>query len=281
MSKKNKSFLLAVLILLICVLSASCKSLSDIDLPEGTIDSSGIIWNDTGNGIVITGYNGTDPEVNIPSSFNGKPVTAIRDKAFKNNTAVTSVSIPESVVSIGTEAFSGCTALSKVNIPDGITKIAEHTFYKCESLTSITIPSSVISFDSGAFFSCKCLETVYYEGTLDTWLAIRFNDYSYRADANPCNNGAYFYIDGKLLTDPVIPDGTETIAEKTFCGCKSMTSITLPSSLKQIKNYAFCNCSSLINVYYAGTKEEWQEIYIDNKNTPLTKAGITYDCGAY
>ncbi len=54
----------------------------------------------------VTGYDGTATEINIPSTYNGKPVTSIGGSAFYNCTSLTSVTIPSSVTSIGVGAIN-------------------------------------------------------------------------------------------------------------------------------------------------------------------------------
>ncbi len=56
--------------------------------------------------VEITGYNGNETEVTIPSSINGKKVTSIGDDAFFECTSLTSITIPDSVTSIGYYAIS-------------------------------------------------------------------------------------------------------------------------------------------------------------------------------
>ena len=45
--------------------------------------------------------------LNIPSTYNGKPVVKIEDYAFCY-TDITSVTIPDSVTYVGSYAFRGC-----------------------------------------------------------------------------------------------------------------------------------------------------------------------------
>jgi hypothetical protein len=62
-----------------------------------------------------------------------------------------------------------------------------------------------------------------------------------------------------------------------FVCCESLTSVTIPNSVKDIWSQAFYNCESLSDVYYTGTEEEWNNIYIGDRNDYLTNVTIHYN----
>ena len=112
--------------------------------------------------VIVTNYkyNGAAADVTIPSRYQGKPVTTIGHAAFFNS-AVTSVTIPDSVTSISDEAFVNCPQLTNISIPNSVTYIGFSAFSSCTSLKSITLPSS-LSFISGALFlGCSQLTTIH------------------------------------------------------------------------------------------------------------------------
>ena len=112
--------------------------------------------------VIVTNYkyNGAAADVTIPSRYQGKPVTTIGHAAFFNS-AVTSVTIPDSVTSISDEAFGFCSQLTNISIPNSVTYIGFSAFSSCTSLKSITLPSS-LSFISGALFlGCSQLTTIH------------------------------------------------------------------------------------------------------------------------
>lgn len=110
--------------------------------------------------VVVISYKGTAADVTIPSRYKGKPVTVIDPVAFYNNSAVTSVTIPDSVTAIPDYAFGYCSQLTNISIPNSVTFIGFSAFNSCTSLKSITLPSSLSTIQSYAFYNCENLKTI-------------------------------------------------------------------------------------------------------------------------
>ena len=85
--------------------------------------------------VTLTRYSGTDTDIVIPKSIDGKMVTSIGWGAFYNCSGLTSINIPNSVTSIGWSAFSGCSGLTSISIPEGVTSIGGFAFALCDNLT--------------------------------------------------------------------------------------------------------------------------------------------------
>lgn len=110
--------------------------------------------------VIVIRYKGTAADVTIPSRYKGKPVTVIDNTAFYNNSAVTSVTIPDSVTAIPDYAFGFCSQLTNISIPNSVTFIGFSAFNSCTSLKSITLPSSLNTIQSYAFYNCGNLKTI-------------------------------------------------------------------------------------------------------------------------
>lgn len=97
---------------------------------------------------------------------------------FKENTAITSAKLPDSLKTIGSYAFYKCTNLQTVNfekveeigeyafrysglksaiLPETLNKIGLYSFTDCTALTSVYIPASCTSIGWNAFSQCTAL----------------------------------------------------------------------------------------------------------------------------
>lgn len=112
---------------------------------------------------VITGYTGSDTEVEVPDSIDGTPVTKIGPHAFEAEYDITSIVLPESVTIIGESAFMDCGSLESIDLPESLTEIQRAAFSSCTSLSKITIPASVTIIYEEAFTACEALESLTIE----------------------------------------------------------------------------------------------------------------------
>ena len=90
-------------------------------LEEESSDSSTVgnfNYTVSGSNATVTGYTGTEKEITIPENVTiggtSYKVTTIGANAFEGNTAITKVTLPDSITSIGDSAFSGCTSLTTI-----------------------------------------------------------------------------------------------------------------------------------------------------------------------
>lgn len=82
--------------------------------------------------------------------------------------------------------------------------------------------------------------------------------------------------DSCVIKRVVIDDGLTSIGRGTFEMCHILDSVTVPASITNIGKFAFDSCDNLTDVYYGGTKEQWQKISIGEYNEPLLNATIHF-----
>lgn len=131
-----------------------------------------------------TNYNTYSGNVVIPAtvSYDGATysVTAIGNRAFKNCSGLTGVTIGSNVLAIGDEAFRNCGEhLTKVVIPDQVTTIGYAAFMECQRLWEVHIGSGVTFIDNRALALNDALELVICTALIPPVTDDSFTDYDY------------------------------------------------------------------------------------------------------
>lgn len=232
----KKLFVLIFMMLLSLIANANPMELDGINYNLNLEEKTATITSSNYNGILI-----------IPETIKVEDVeysvTAIDNYAFRENSKLLSVTIPESVKSIGISAFTYCTSLTSVKLGDGVEEIGNRAFSYCRELQVIHFGKNVKKINDIAFNYCDGLKQIYISD-LTMWCNIDF----YSESSNPLTYAHHLYLDKKELENLVIPQGIEVIKQYTFDGGTNIKSLVVNSGVSIIEQSAFKNCSSISTV---------------------------------
>lgn len=178
----------------------------------------------------------TQPDIVIPSTYEGLPVVSISNYAFRNCTTLKSIVIPDSVQNIGIEAFSGCTALESV-VMEGVVSMDFSAFSGCTSLKSVSIADTIEYMPHNVFEGCTSL--VYAESEGGKYLGNSANPYTVLIELVSTDVASF-----------AVNSTTKVIANDVFSDCNVLTNVEIPASVKTIGARAFSNCTNLSTVTF-------------------------------
>lgn len=156
-------------------------------------------------------------------------VTNIPDDAFRENIKITSVILPNSIISIGIASFEEAINLKSVKMQEGIEEIKGAAFNGCQALEYIVLPDS-LQYIRNYAFSGSSISYIYIPN-------------------NVSSIGQGAFKDCKYLKKVTLNNNITVLEKEIFSGCYSIESIHLPTSLLEIKDSAFFNCQSLRTIY--------------------------------
>ncbi len=203
------------------------------------VDKNGCLFITIGDTHYLVGYIGDESKIVLPEKYNNSQYS-IYNYAFRANTKLEEIRIPESVNAIGDGAFSGCTELRNIQI-DG---------------------TSLLGISGTAFYNTKYWnnENNWEDGVLyiDAYLLSVNEDFSkscYEIKAGTYFIADYAFSNCSVLTKLVLPDTVKTIGNSAFYGCDNLISVSLGEGVTSIGNNAFYLCSKLLEVSNDSTLE--------------------------
>lgn len=120
--------------------------------------------------VTITGYTGSDTVLTVPQKLGGSPVTEIAADAFAEQTALTSVTLPDGLRKIADDAFFDCTSLETLTLTDSVTSLTGAAFSGCTQEITLTLDSnSHYTVEGGALCADNGKTLVAYLGGAGTF----------------------------------------------------------------------------------------------------------------
>ena len=212
---------------------AYCSSLSSCSIPS-TVTKIGDLAFKGASRLPYVAYEGSgqyigndsDPYivlVKLESNVIAPSCRFIMDSVAYKATTISSLALPDGLLSIGRQAFYGATKLNITSWPSTLKNIGSEAFSGCTNLTSIDI-GNLETLGSYAFNGCTKVASLTLPSTFETI-------------------PMYSFYNMSSLTSLRIPASVTKIEEYAFYGCSSLTSLTFESgsAISDIGKQAFHN----------------------------------------
>lgn len=223
----------------------------------------------------------------------------IATNAFQNCIELTSINIPDTIVTIGNASFYGCTNLNNVQMGNGVKTIDTSAFKGCTALTEISVPDSVEVINDSAFEGCTNLTSITLGDGIKIIGADVFHNTGYYDDPDKWNDGVLYIGDycikcnrtdddddfldlsdntksiaalafaGCNITIASIPDTVISINSKAFYGCHALESVHIGSGVRYIGSQVFHECSKLVYIEISDLTSWCQIVYANGSDNPL------------
>ena len=230
-------------------------------------------------------------------------VATVGPEAFISATRLTSVTIPNGVISLGNNPFSGCASLVAITvaarnpaytsangvlfdkklktlleypqglagsyaIPATVANIANFAFNDCLKLTGVTLPNEVTNIGNSSFAYCSSLSKLVIPANVRSIGSEAFTGCAGLMSVSIPNRvnrlGNYVFWDCVLLANLPLPADLSNIPNGAFWGCTNLASVTIPAGVTNIGWWAFAGCAGLTNVVFSNRVTSIGEAAFEN-----------------
>lgn len=192
---------------------------------------------------------------------------------------LSSVSLPDTLISIGEYAFAGA-AISTINLPSALETIDNYAFAYTD-LNEITIPENVDYLAETAFSECGALTAInvepnnlnYFSDDGALYQKLFGDQYHLLSYPAQKNDNTYSVLNGTVeivescfasnhyLQSIVLPNSLTELPPMAFLDCTNLNSVTLPESLYSVSSTAFCGCTSLLEIHIPASVSSFTSEY--------------------
>ena len=176
----------------------------------------------------------------------------------------------DDILTVGSDAFKGQTSLIGVTLPNSVKTIQSGVFYGCTSMTDIYLPSSLTTVQSGAFASCT--GTLHFNGeTLPDKCCQNAASITAVVLGEKVEKLGAFAFDGcKALTSVNFPESLKEIGQDCFRHCTSLTEFDPKNHSVIIGQYAFSGSGIKEFTWYAPGMKVGSYAFLNSKLEKVT-----------
>ena len=175
-------------------------------------------------------------------------VITVGERSFKSCQNLVSIDFGNSLETIRYSAFQECDALKYIFMPDTLTTLESRAFYGCSNLLRVELNPGLKVIEKSAFQYCSSLRSIELNYGLEVIEEYAFGNTDIEKIEIPDSIKSinpHVFSGCVNLKTVTLNEGTEEILDSAFSGCEKLSSINLPESLKTIGNGAFENCKYL------------------------------------
>ncbi len=253
----------------------SCDKLTSVTVE----DKSGAFYTSV-NGVLMTADKkelvyypmAREGEFTVPAS-----ITKIHNYAFYEATKLSTLNFEAGSADmiIGDYAFARCSGLSTLVLPNNVVSLGESAFTRCSSLESLTLSAKLENFKPSMISDCGKLAAINVGTNGQGTYYSSVNGILYSADKSELVTYPLAKTDAEVVVDAnikvifanafanntsiqkvVLPEGLIEIQTGAFDFCRGLSEINIPSTVQKIDKNAFRYCEDLEIVTFAQTGDD-------------------------
>ena len=205
-----------------------------------------------------------------------------------------------------------CDRITGVVIHEGVTKVINYTFSSCPNMKTIQIASTVTDIDDRTIWTSgveeinvdpwnsayTSVEGVLYDREMHELICFpphkEDNEFSIPGTVTRICSFAGSGLKSILIPDQVtqidagafahceslqgvvLSSNLDILENEMFYGDSNLLSVTIPDSVTRIGSSVFYGCGESMNIYYQGSKEQWNRISIGEENYSLMTGTVHF-----
>ncbi len=218
------------------------SQVTDEDLSGGIKDEYGAIYSNDGTRLLKF----TSKRIREYTIKEGTRVCC--DKCFRRRINLESVTLPNSIVKIGSFAFAWCEEMTSIQIPEGVISI-DNLAFSDSGLKRVDLPNSLTSIGKEVFSGCRNLKEINLSDKVTSIGPRCFKD---------CSNLSVIRLSDSItkieketlaycvaLKEIKIPNAVKSIGLDAFRGCSALEKISIGENIPIVRGYSFSGCYKL------------------------------------
>lgn len=185
---------------------------------------------------------------------------------------ISTIQLPETLVSIGNGAFLGCEGLLEITLPKSLSEIGNYMFAYCKKLETVVLPKEINSIGDYSFAGCELLTDINLENVyeikkyafasctslenIDLSNVDKIGEAAFASapikgeivGKNITEIGAYAFQNAKFTTFDAL--NVTSLGEGAFSNCVNLVEFVFSNNIKFVDQFVFNGCTNLNSFYY-------------------------------